>query len=178
MLDTLRLTPGQLDLAAQLLRGGQLVAFPTETVYGLGADALNPHAVAAIYQAKGRPAHNPLIVHVADQACAQSLAQWNEAAQRLAQQFWPGPLTLVLPARPTVPAIVRAGGPSVALRMPAHPVALELLRLTGRPLAAPSANRSGRLSPTTPEHVLKDLEGRIAAVILGGATTAGMNRRC
>ena len=174
MLSTLRLEPSQLDRAAQLLRDGQLVAFPTETVYGLGADALNPQAVAAIYQAKGRPAHNPLIVHVADLATAQQLAQWNEAAQRLAERYWPGPLTLVLPTRERVPAIVRAGGPTLAVRMPAHPLALQLLRLTERPLAAPSANRSGRLSPTTPEHVWKDLQGCIAAVIQGGPTSAGI----
>jgi L-threonylcarbamoyladenylate synthase len=174
MVSTLCLDPSLLAQAAQLLRRGQLVAFPTETVYGLGADALNPEAVAAIYQAKGRPAHNPLIVHVAEIAEAQAIAHWNESAQRLASHYWPGPLTLVLPARAVVPEIVRAGGPTVAVRVPAHPLALDLLRLTGRPLAAPSANRSGRLSPTTPEHVLADLEGRIAAVVLGGPTTAGI----
>jgi L-threonylcarbamoyladenylate synthase len=174
MLTTLRLDADRLAEAAQLLRQGQLVAFPTETVYGLGADALNAEAVAGIYEAKGRPAHNPLIVHVCEVAEAQAIAHWNPQAALLAARYWPGPLTLVLPAREMVPALVRAGGPTVAVRMPAHPLALALLRLTGRPLAAPSANRSGRLSPTMPEHVLADLDGRIAAVVLGGPTTAGI----
>jgi L-threonylcarbamoyladenylate synthase len=163
-----------LDTAARLLRTGQLVAFPTETVYGLGANALDAEAVARIYAAKGRPSINPLIVHIADVAQAQELAEWNEQADRLAARFWPGPLTLVLPKREVVPAIVTAGGPSVALRLPAHRLALDLLQSTGCPLAAPSANRSGQLSPTTAAHVLADLQGRIAAVLDGGPTTAGI----
>ena len=123
--------------AAALLRAGRLVAFPTETVYGLGADGLNPEAVARIYAAKGRPATNPVILHVADPDSARALVdRWPAEAQALVDRFWPGPLTLVLPASELVPSIVRAGGPSVALRCPAHPVALALIRAVGRPLAA------------------------------------------
>jgi L-threonylcarbamoyladenylate synthase len=151
------------------------VAFPTETVYGLGADGLNPEAVARIYTAKGRPATNPVILHVADAASAQALvSHWPPQAQALAERFWPGPLTLVLPASALVPAIVRAGGPSVALRCPAHPVALALIRALGRPLAAPSANRSQHLSPTTAEHVASSLGEAVDLILDGGPTTAGL----
>ena len=161
--------------AAALLRAGGLVAFPTETVYGLGADGLNPEAVARIYSAKGRPQTNPLILHVADTAEARALvSEWPEAAQRLAERFWPGPLTLVLPAASVVPAIVRAGGPTVALRCPAHPVALALVRATGRPLAAPSANRSQQLSPTRAEHVLSSLGDAVDLILDAGPTEAGL----
>jgi L-threonylcarbamoyladenylate synthase len=161
--------------AADLLRQGGLVAFPTETVYGLGANALDPAAVARIFAAKGRPANNPLIVHVADTADALRVAaEWPAEAARLAERFWPGPLTLVLPRRPEVPDPVTAGGPTVAVRVPAQPIARELIRLAGVPLAAPSANRSNRLSPTLAAHVLRDLDGRIDLVLDGGPTTGGI----
>ncbi len=151
------------------------MAFPTETVYGLGADGLNPAAVARIYAAKGRPATNPVILHVADAASAQALvSQWPVAAQALAERFWPGPLTLVLPASEAVPAIVRAGGPTVALRCPAHRVALALIRAVGRPLAAPSANRSQQLSPTRAEHVASSLGEAVDLILDAGATAAGL----
>ncbi|GLH71976.1 threonylcarbamoyl-AMP synthase [Geothrix limicola] len=161
--------------AATILAAGGLVAFPTETVYGLGADGLNPEAVAKIYAAKGRPATNPVILHVDNVASAKALvSHWPEAAQRLADRFWPGPLTLVLPASETVPSIVRAGGPSVALRCPAHRVALALIRAVGRPLAAPSANRSQHLSPTRAEHVASSLGEAVDLILDGGATEAGL----
>ncbi|HMP58085.1 MAG TPA: L-threonylcarbamoyladenylate synthase, partial [Gemmatales bacterium] len=140
---------GSLATAAAILLRGGLVAFPTETVYGLGADATSAAAVERIYLAKGRPHRNPIIVHVADTAVAQPLVtHWPEAAARLASRFWPGPLTLVLPRSAAVPDVVSGGGPTVAVRVPAHPVALALLEAVQRPLAAPSANRSNRLSPT------------------------------
>ncbi|MBI4913390.1 MAG: threonylcarbamoyl-AMP synthase [Acidobacteria bacterium] len=161
--------------AAGVLRAGGLVAFPTETVYGLGADGLNVSAVARIYAAKGRPATNPLILHVADREDARGLvADWTPEADRLARRFWPGPLTLVLPAGEAVPAIVRAGGPTVALRCPAHPVALALIRAAGRPLAAPSANRSQHLSPTTARHVETSLGGIVDCILDAGPTSAGL----
>jgi L-threonylcarbamoyladenylate synthase len=161
--------------AGDVLRGGGLVAFPTETVYGLGANALDPAAVAGIFAAKGRPGHNPLIVHVADAAGAALLAaDWPAVAQRLAERFWPGPLTLVVPKSQRVPDLVTAGGPTVALRVPAHPVALALLRATGLPLAAPSANRSSELSPTRAEHVLRGLDGRIPLILDAGPTSGGI----
>ena len=158
-----------------MLRAGGLVAFPTETVYGLGAVATHRAAVARIFAAKGRAATNPVIVHVADIASARALVRaWPPQAQRLAEQFWPGPLTLVLPKADVVPEIVTAGGPTVGLRVPAHPLALALLRATERPIAAPSANRSQRISPTTATHVLKQLSGRIDLVIDGGAAPGGL----
>ncbi|MFO0897761.1 MAG: L-threonylcarbamoyladenylate synthase [Pirellulales bacterium] len=161
--------------AAEVLRSGGLVAFPTETVYGLGALALDEQAVARIFAAKGRPADNPVIVHVADVAAARVLAAiWPAAAATLAQAFWPGPLTLVVERAPQVPAIVTAGGATVALRCPAHPVALALLRAVGAPIAAPSANRSTRLSPTTAGHVLKQLAGRVPLVLDGGPAGGGL----
>ncbi len=166
-----------LERAAKLLRAGELVAFPTETVYGLGADGLSASAVARIYTAKGRPQDNPVILHVVSLAAAAGLYQptpWQaEALERLAQAFWPGPLTVVLPKTDRVPARVSAGGDSVAVRVPNHPVALALLAAVDRPLAAPSANRSGRPSPTTADHVLRTLDGRIAAVLDGGAAPLG-----
>lgn len=166
---------GAIARAAELLRAGKLVAFPTETVYGLGANALSPDAVARIFEAKGRPANNPVIVHVAEVAEARALtSDWPEIADRLAAVFWPGPLTLVLPRSDRIPDIVTAGGPTVALRIPSHPVALALLRAAGIPIAAPSANRSMLLSPTTAEHVLQSLEGRIDALLDGGPTTGGI----
>jgi L-threonylcarbamoyladenylate synthase len=162
--------------AAALLREGRLVAFPTETVYGLGADATNARAVAEIYRAKGRPSFNPLIAHIADIAGARHEGRLNAMAERLAEAFWPGPLTLVAPlaATASVCDLARAGLPSIGLRMPSHPVALRLLAETGRPVAAPSANRSGHVSPVTPAHVLADLDGRIDAVIDGGACSVGV----
>lgn len=161
--------------AADMLRSGGLVAFPTETVYGLGADGLNPEAVRRIYAAKGRPTTNPLILHVSGEAEARTLVRtWPEAASLLAARFWPGPLTLVLEADPKVPASVRGGGTSVALRCPAHPVALALVRLTGRPLAAPSANRSTNLSPTCARHVVASLGDAVDLVLDAGPTTAGI----
>ena len=166
--------PVILEAAAVLAMGG-LVAFPTETVYGLGADGLNPEAVARIYAAKGRPATNPVILHVADAAAARDLVScWSVEAQALAERFWPGPLTLVLPASNLVPSIVRAGGSSVALRCPDHPVALALIRATGRPLAAPSANRSQHLSPTLAQHVASSLGDAVDVILDAGPTAAGL----
>jgi L-threonylcarbamoyladenylate synthase len=161
--------------AAALLRAGELVAFPTETVYGLGANALDSRAVARIYLAKGRPSHNPLIVHVADAAAARHLVlDWPVAAEELSAKFWPGPLTLVLPKQPAVPDLVTARLGTVAVRVPRHPVALALLQASGIPIAAPSANRSERISPTTAAHVRSSLGGRIPLVLDGGATDIGI----
>lgn len=162
--------------AAALLRAGRLVALPTETVYGLAADATDPDAVAAIYAAKGRPAHNPLIVHLPDAAAAARLADLGTEGARLAAAFWPGPLTLVAPLRRgsgLAPAVT-AGLATVAVRVPAHPAAQAVLRAAGRPLAAPSANPSGRISPTTAAHVLAGLGGRIAAVLDAGPCAVGV----
>jgi L-threonylcarbamoyladenylate synthase len=162
--------------AARLIRAGGLVAFPTETVYGLGADATNADAVARLYAAKGRPAHNPLIVHVTGADEAFAIGRATPDARRLAAAFWPGPLTLVLARRepcPVVPA-ASAGTATVALRVPRHPLALALLQAAGVPVAAPSANRSGRLSPTRAAHVLASLGGRIDAVLDGGPTEVGL----
>jgi L-threonylcarbamoyladenylate synthase len=167
--------PERIVRAAAALRAGGLVAFPTETVYGLGANAWNAAAVEAIFTAKGRPATNPLIVHVPDVAGARAVvAHWPLEAERLAQRFWPGPLTLVLPKAESVPLVVTAGGMTVAVRAPAHPVAQALLQASGLPIAAPSANRSNRLSPTRAEHVLRDLEGRIPLLLDGGPTSGGI----
>jgi L-threonylcarbamoyladenylate synthase len=161
--------------AAERLRQGDLVAFPTETVYGLGANALDAEAVARIFMAKGRPARNPLIVHVADVEAARAIvAVWPEEATRLAERFWPGPLTLVLPRAACIPDIVTGGGPTVGIRVPAHPVAQALLRAAGVPIAAPSANRSLQISPTRAEHVARSLGGRIPLILDGGATSGGL----
>jgi L-threonylcarbamoyladenylate synthase len=161
--------------AAAVLRGGGLVAFPTETVYGLGANALDAEAVSRIFAAKGRPANNPIIVHVPDVAGVSRVASgWPEIAARLAERFWPGPLTLVLPRREELPFIVTAGGPTVAVRAPANAVAQALLRAADVPVAAPSANRSGELSPTRAEHVRRSLDGRIDLILDGGPTTGGI----
>jgi L-threonylcarbamoyladenylate synthase len=161
--------------AAKVLRAGGLVAFPTETVYGLGANALEAAAVSRIFVAKGRPANNPVIVHIAETKQAEDLVTlWPETAVLLANRFWPGPLTFVLSRRPSIPDIVTAGGPTVAIRMPAHPVALALLRTVQVPIAAPSANRSTYLSPTRPEHVLSGLEGRIDLLVDAGPTAGGI----
>jgi L-threonylcarbamoyladenylate synthase len=167
--------PATLARAAQVLRAGGLVAFPTETVYGLGAHALDPKAVARIFAAKGRPGYNPLIVHVADADAARRLAShWPDEARRLADAFWPGPLTLVLPKDGAVPDAVTAGLPSVALRVPAHPVAHALLRGAGIPVAAPSANRSTQVSPTTASHVLQGLGDRVDVIVDGGPCPVGI----
>jgi L-threonylcarbamoyladenylate synthase len=168
-------SPGDLDEAASLLRAGGLVAFPTETVYGLGALALEPLAVRAIYAVKGRPATNPLIVHVLGETEARPLcARWPLEAQQLVTHFWPGPLTLVLPRTDLVPDEVTSGGPTVAIRAPSHPAARALLERLGVPLAAPSANRAEHVSPTTAAHVLRDLNGRIDAVVDGGRCPFGI----
>lgn len=168
-------SPEALDRAAAVLRDGGLVAFPTETVYGLGADALDADAVRRIFQAKRRPAHNPLIVHVADAAGAQEMVRdWPETAERAATAFWPGPLTLVLRKRPAVPDRVTAGLPTVAIRVPAHPVALALLRTAELPVAAPSANPFTGVSPTTAGHVERALGDRVDLILDGGPTTVGI----
>jgi L-threonylcarbamoyladenylate synthase len=186
----------EIEHAARLLRAGRLVAFPTETVYGLGANALDAEAVARIYAVKGRPATSPLIVHVASVEMAQSLvAAWPDAADRLAQKFWPGPLTLVLPTSrvgpglrpgqaerssagfpslPAIPLIVTAGLPTVGLRMPAHPIALALIQAAGVPLAAPSANRFTQLSPTTADHVRRGLGSDVDYILDGGPCHVGI----
>ena len=169
-------TPDAIAHGAALLRGGDLVAFPTETVYGLGADATSAAAVQALFAAKGRPADNPLIVHVADTVAARREALFDDRAERLAAQFWPGPVTLVLPRRDDsrLASQVSAGLDTVALRVPDHPVASVLLRQAGRPIAAPSANPSGRLSPTTAAHVANGLGGRVALVLDGGPCPVGL----
>ena len=173
---TLSAEPADLTAAARVLRSGGLVAFPTETVYGLGADATSDAAVAKIYAAKRRPAFNPLIAHVENRAAAEAQGIFTREAAALAEAFWPGPLTLVLPLAPgaTVSELARAGLASVALRVPAHPVAQRLLAATGLPLAAPSANLSGRLSPVTAAHVREDLDGAIDAIVDAGSAPGGI----
>lgn len=167
--------PAPLNRAAEIIRRGGLVAFPTETVYGLGANALDSEAVKRIYLAKGRPSNNPLIVHVASPEEALMVAsEWPERAARLAERFWPGPLTLVLPRRSEIPDAVTGGGVTVAVRLPAHPVARALISAAGVPLAAPSANRSQRISPTTADHVRCSLGGRIEMILDGGSTQVGV----
>jgi L-threonylcarbamoyladenylate synthase len=162
--------------AARLIAAGEPIAVPTETVYGLAADATNGAAVARIYQAKGRPSFNPLIVHVPDVQAATAIGCLNDTALALAEEHWPGPLTLVVPLQPkaAIAALVTAGLDTVALRVPAHPAMQALLRATGRPLAAPSANASGTISPTRAEHVLRTLRGRIPMIIDGGQTERGI----
>jgi L-threonylcarbamoyladenylate synthase len=162
--------------AARCLATGGLVAFPTETVYGLGADATDAVAVARVYAAKGRPAFNPLISHVADAAAARALARLDVDAERLAAAFWPGPLTLVLPKATGCPVaeLATAGLDSIAVRVPRHAVAQEILHKFGKPIVAPSANRSGHVSPTTAAHVLADLRGRVDLIVDGGATPVGV----
>jgi L-threonylcarbamoyladenylate synthase len=166
---------GQIERAAELLRAGELVAFPTETVYGLGADARNPVAVAKIFAAKGRPADHPLIVHLPD---STHLERWArdipETARVLAKAFWPGPLTLILKRLPDVPDAVTGGQDTVGLRVPNHPLALELLQAFGSGIAAPSANRFGRISPTTADHVREDLGDAVAMILDGGPCSVGI----
>jgi L-threonylcarbamoyladenylate synthase len=169
-------TPEAILQAAKILAAGGLVAFPTETVYGLGADAGNGEAVAGIFAAKGRPRFNPLIVHVADLAAAQQHGEFNDKARALARAFWPGALTLVLPRRneTKLSHLVSAGLDTVARRVPSHPVARELLRLSGRPIAAPSANVSGKVSATTAAHVADSLNGRVDFILDGGPAALGL----
>lgn len=169
-------TAAHLKVASSLLQEGGLVAFPTETVYGLGADASNDHAVAMIYQVKGRPQFNPLIVHVADQKIARRYVEWTPLADQLTQAFWPGPLTLVLPRKKDagLSDLLSAGLPTIAIRVPKHPVAQALLAHFGGAVAAPSANPSGQISPTSPAHVRAGLDGSIAAIIDGGECRVGL----
>lgn len=173
---TLLLAAEEVERAAALLRAGELVAFPTETVYGLGADARNGRAVAAVFEAKGRPHFNPLICHFAEAEAAFAEALPDHRGRALAERFWPGPLTLVLPRRPAcrVDLLAGAGLDTLAVRVPAHPLALALLRAADVPVAGPSANRSGQVSPTTAQHVLDGLAGRIAAVLDGGPCAVGV----
>ncbi len=168
--------PDRLAEAARLIRAGELVAFPTETVYGLGGDATNERAVARIFEAKGRPQFNPLITHVPGTTEAKALVRWNDLAERLAGRFWPGPLTLVLPraAASPIALLVTAGLDSVAIRAPDHPLAQALLRAAGRPIAAPSANRSGAVSPTRADHVAESLGDRVPLILDGGPCAVGV----
>jgi len=165
-----------IEAAARLIREGELVAFPTETVYGLGGDATNERAVAKIFEAKGRPQFNPLISHVLDAAEAKKLVRWNTLADKLVERFWPGPLTLVLPRAKDSPIslLATAGLDSVAVRSPAHFMARDLIRAAGRPIAAPSANRSGAVSPTRAEHVAESLGGAVKMILDGGPCTVGL----
>ena len=168
-------SPDDLQYAAKLLQSGQIVGMPTETVYGLAADALNPDAVKKVFEAKGRPADNPLIVHIAAlEQLSQAAKEIPPLAYALAEAFWPGPLTMIFPKQAQIPMITSGGLDTVGVRMPAHPIAQELIRLAGTPIAAPSGNRSGYPSPTTAEHMLRDMDGRIAAVVDGGACSVGV----
>lgn len=172
--EVLKPTKAAIEKAAMLIEQGELVAFPTETVYGLGANALDEAAVKKIFAAKNRPCDNPLIVHIADTQEAKKLCHWNENAQKAADAFWPGPLTLLLPKKDIVPKLTTAGLASVALRMPGHETALLLIRASGKPLAAPSANKSGRPSPTQASHVLEDMQKDIPLILDGGACEVGL----
>ena len=167
-------TDAALDKAARLIREGELVAFPTETVYGLGADALSAPAVLKIFTAKGRPADNPLIVHVCSLADSEPLCTPTEAARLLAHAFWPGPMTLLMPKKPIVPLETNAGLASVAVRVPSHPVARALIARSGCAIAAPSANTSGRPSPTEAAHVLEDMNGKVPLILDGGPCAVGL----
>lgn len=162
--------------AAERLRAGALVALPTETVYGLGADATNDRAVAAIFEAKGRPTFNPVIVHVANRAQAEEIVEFDIRARLLAELFWPGPLTMILPRKPgsAVSLLCSAGLPTIAVRCPSHPVARQLITALGRPIAAPSANASGLLSPTTPQHVAQSLGEKAGMILAGGKAAVGL----
>lgn len=180
-METLRLSTSDEDLrrAGGIIRAGGLVAFPTETVYGLGADALDAEAVASVYEAKGRPSDNPMIVHIADATDLYSLIKGgrsgiSEDASKLITNLWPGPLTMVFPKAPRVPSVTTGGLDTVAVRMPSNPTARRLIREAGRPIAAPSANLSGKPSPTTAEDVLEDMDGRISAVVMGEQCDVGI----
>ena len=169
------ISEAQIVHAAELIRAGRLVAFPTETVYGLGANALDAAAVERIYEAKGRPHSSPIICHVSDLAILHDVvAEWPAAAQQLAQKFWPGPLTLVLPKTSAVPDLVTAGLPTVGVRMPAHPIALALLKAASLPIAAPSANRFTQVSPTTADHVRRGLGDHVDYILDGGPCLVGI----
>lgn len=169
-------SPSDIAAAAQALREGRLVAFPTETVYGLGADATSDAAVASVYAAKGRPSFNPLIAHVPDVEAAFALGNFTAEAKALARAFWPGPLSLVVPRAASCPVslLASAGLDSIAIRIPSHPIALDLLKAAGRPVVAPSANPSGRISPTTAEHVRRNLKDKVAIVLDGGRCKVGV----
>ncbi len=173
-IDTTNPAPHTISQAAKVIRSGGLVAFPTETVYGLGADALNPESVRKIYEAKGRPSDNPLILHISAHEQAESLVLMNDTARLLARTFWPGPLTLVLPAKDCIPLTTRGGLDTAAIRMPDNPTALALITASHTPIAAPSANLSGRPSPTDAQGVLQDMDGRIAMILDGGSTRVGI----
>src|SRR5438477_3081868 len=168
--------PAAIDVCARCLEGGGLVAFPTETVYGLGADATNAEAIARLYLAKGRPSFNPLIAHVANLTAARRIAAFDRYAATLAEKFWPGPLTLVLPKATTcdVADLATAGLDTIAVRIPAHPFAAKLVAAFGKPIVAPSANRSGHVSPTTAAHVRSDLNGKIDMIADGGSSQVGV----
>ena len=171
----LKNTPEDLEIAGNLIKNGELVAIPTETVYGLGADAFNEKAVRAIFQAKGRPADNPLIVHIADMNMLEQIAsEIPDIAISLAKKFWAGALTMIFPKRPEIPYVTSGGLETVGVRMPSHPVAKKIIQLAGCPIAAPSANRSGLPSPTTAKHVMDDMNGRISAVLDGGQCQVGV----
>lgn len=176
MSEILNVSDENIRKAAARLRDGGLVAFPTETVYGLGADATNGEAVARIFEAKGRPAFNPVIVHVNDKTEAEEIVEFNAPAAVLASVFWPGPLTLILPRRKDtkVTLLTSAGLPSQAVRVPSHPVARQLIKELGRPIAAPSANASGSLSPTTPQHVAQSLGDKAGLILAGGKSAVGL----
>lgn len=170
-----QLSSEDLQYVCQALAAGKLVAFPTETVYGLGANALDPDAVKRIFAAKGRPADNPLIVHIAAiKQVNELVTEFSKLARTLAEHFWPGPLTLILPASPQVPAVTRGGLPTVGIRMPCHPIALQILSASGLPVAAPSANTSGKPSPVVAQDVYEDLAGRIEVIVDGGPTGIGV----
>ncbi len=174
-IDAVRPNPSSIERAAALLRAGEVVVFPTETVYGLGADALQTSAVERIFAAKGRPFSDPLIVHIAEEAALEQLtSSIPMQARQLAEAFWPGPLTLILPRSPLVPKLVTAGLETVAIRMPRHPVALALIRAVGSPIAAPSANRFMHVSPTTAQHALADLDGRVPLILDAGPCEVGV----
>ncbi|MEC6748455.1 L-threonylcarbamoyladenylate synthase [Marinilactibacillus sp. XAAS-LB27] len=174
-METIWIKEQELEKAAQLLLEGEVVTFPTETVYGLGADATNEEAVKKIYEAKGRPADNPLIIHVSSIEQAYEYAEEiPEAAQKIMEAFWPGPCTIVLKKKGPIAPTVTAGLETVGIRMPDHPIALQLIKDTGKPLAAPSANSSGKPSPTSAQHVYRDLNGKIAGIVEGGETGVGL----
>ncbi len=175
IIDPIHPDPSSIERAAALLRAGEVVVFPTETVYGLGADALQASAVERIFAAKGRPFSDPLIVHIADEAALEQLTiSISAQARQLAKAFWPGPLTLILPRSPLVPELVTAGLETVAIRMPRHPVAHALIHAVGSPIAAPSANRFMHVSPTTAQHALADLEGRVPLILDAGPCVVGI----
>lgn len=175
VMQLLEATDKNIEFASEVIKSGGLVSFPTETVYGLGADGLNPIASAKIFEAKNRPAFNPLILHIAEKETLGKITLWkNPNVEKLIDKFWPGPLTLVLQKKEIVPEIITAGNPTVAVRMPNHEVALKLIRHSGTPIAAPSANRFGQLSPTDAQHVVKQLKNRVDVILNGGKCSVGV----